>query len=97
MSRSIALIRSWENVSIVKENNSDSSLITLMNSKCDGLILDLYLDVSLESNTRWITCEISSLTLSIPFVIWRNNCYLLSKINKSNRKLVNHDTKSSNC
>ena len=45
MSSSIALIRCWENVSIMKEHNSHSSLKALMNCDLYRLVLNLNFDV----------------------------------------------------
>lgn len=95
LTSSIALIRSWKNVSVMEEHHSNSSLIPLMDRKLDSLVLDLNLDVGLVFNSGWIVGEIPSLSLSVSLIVRRDYGNLLSKVDQPDSELVNHHTKSS--
>lgn len=84
MACSIALVRSWEHISVVEEYDSHASLEALVDSELHCLVLDLNSDVQLEADVGWVIGKISSLTLSISLVVWGDDSDLLSELHQSN-------------
>lgn len=74
----------WEYVTIVQENNLDTFYNTLMDTKGHSSS-NINVNIINISNSCWILSKISSLTLSISFIIRRDNNNILTKICKTNR------------
>jgi hypothetical protein len=88
-------VRAREHISVVEEDHSDSFNHALMHSKGEATTY-ANMDVVDIFDTGWILCQVSSLSLSIPLIVWRNDDDLLAKVCESDGELVNHDTKSTN-
>jgi hypothetical protein len=90
-------IRVWarEHISIVEEDHLYSFDHALMHSEGEA-IPDADVDVVNVSDAGWVFTQVSSLSLSIPLIVRRNDDDLLAQISESDGQLVNHDTESTN-
>lgn len=69
-----------EKIRVVKEDNLDTLDETFMDTEL-GSTSDVYKDVVDVINA--ILMKVASLSLSVPFIIWRDDNYFLSKIGKT--------------
>jgi hypothetical protein len=97
MARTIALVRRWEYLSIVQEHDSDTPFVALVDSELHLLVLHLHSDVTHKPYTSWIAGEIPCLSFTIPLIVRRDNCDLLAELDETNRKLIDHHSKSTDC
>ena len=83
----------WENVSVMKEYDSYTFHNTFMDSEC-AATSNVDMNVALIMDASWILSKISSLSLSVSLVVWRDDDDFLAKISKSNSQFVNHNSKT---
>ena len=89
-------VRAWENVSVVKEDDSDAFDHTLVNSE-GAASANVYVNVVFVMNTCWILSEVTCLSFSVSFVVWRDNNDLLAKVGKPYGELIDHYSEASDC
>lgn len=90
----VALIRSWEYLAVVEEDNADPSLVALVDTELDLLILDGDADVPRASNARRVAGQVASLSFSVALVIWGDDGDLLPQLDEACCKLVDHDAET---
>lgn len=94
MPGTVALIRSREYLAVVEEDDADSSLVALVDTELDLLILDGDADVARASDARRVAGQVASLSLSVSLVVRRDDGDLLPQLDEACRKLVDHDTET---
>ena len=72
-------IRAWEYIFVVKEHNFDSFYHTFMNSESES-VSNAYVYIVNPFDISWILIQVSSLSLSVSLVVWRNNDDFLPKV-----------------
>lgn len=80
----------------MEEDDLDTLNHALMDSKCVAVV-QLDLDVFHPFNASGVLRQVSSLTLSVAFIVRRDNPDFLTENRKALSKLVHHDTKAANC
>lgn len=85
-----------EEISVVQEDLLHAFDSTFVDSEggstcnVDGEVVNVF-------DSCWISGQIACLSLPVSLVVWGDDNNLLSKVGESDRELINHDTKTSDC